>query len=470
MSSVGRHAVVVGGGVAGTSAAVDLADAGWQVTLLEARPRLGGAAYSFERDGLPVDTGQHVLLRCYTGYRELVARMGLADAIAPEPLDIPVLAPGRRPVRLRRGRRGPAPVHLLPALARYGALSLPERLSAIRAAAALRTLDLADPRLDAESFGTWLRRHGQGPRALDRLWGLVTVAALNTGVETASLALAAQVFRTGLLDAVDAGDVAVPGLPLSRLHHDGASALLTRLGVAVHAGCRVREVAPDPAGGAGLVVRTGDGETVADAVVLAVPHDQAARLVPARACPDREAWAGLGASAIVNVHLRYDRPVTDLAYAAVLGTAAQWVFDRTATAGGEGQYLVVSLSAADDLVDVPSAELCRQQEDALAAVLPGTAGARVVDRFVTRERRATFRQGPGTAALRPAPATRLPGLVLAGAWTGTGWPDTLEGAVRSGRAASSLLGAPPTRATARPTTPPTRATTPTTDPERVTPR
>ena len=180
-----------------------------------------------------------------------------------------------------------------------------------------------------------------------------------------------------------------------------------------------------------------DGEMLeADAVVLAVPHEVAAKLIPSGAFPQREvdAWSGLGAAPIVNVHVIYDRRVMDLPFAAAVDSPVQWVFDRTAIAGltTPGQYLAISLSAADEYVDVPVEQLRERFLPALEEVLPAAREAKVTEFFVTRERRATFRQAPGSGRLRPRAATGLPGLVLAGSWTATGWPDTMEGAVRSG--------------------------------------
>ncbi len=436
--------VVIGGGLAGISAAVRLADAGRRVALLEARPRLGGATYSFDRDGLAVDTGQHVFLRCYRDYRRLLERIGTAgQAPVQDRLDVPVLLPGGGRARLRRGRHGPAPLHLVPALAGYRALPLGARLSVLRAGAALRRVDPDDPRTDQQTFGDWLARHGQGAAADRAVWRLLTVAALNLDPEHASLALAARVFRTALLDAVGAGDIGVPRATLERLHGAAAVRLLGRLGVEVHTGQRVRAIEADEVAGPDrLTVRTDTGELAASGVVVAVPHRSAAVLVPEPAVPGRERWAGLGSAPIVNVHLWFDRPVLDSGFAAVLDPELQWLFDRTTGAGADrGQYLVSSLSGADRWVRTPAGRLRDAQLAALRRVLPRTAGARLLDGFVTREPHATFRQQAGTAALRPHPATRWPGLVLAGAWTATGLPDTMEGAVRSGnRAADSLLG------------------------------
>jgi uncharacterized protein with NAD-binding domain and iron-sulfur cluster len=180
----------------------------------------------------------------------------------------------------------------------------------------------------------------------------------------------------------------------------------------------------------------------ADAVVLAVPAWGAARLAPAQEAAAAARWAQIDVSPIVNVHVIYDRRVTRLPFMAALESPVQWVFDKTRAAGVQtGQYLAVSLSAADDFVDVPAARLREQFLPALEQLFPAAADAAVLDFFVTRERRATFRQVPGTSRLRPAAGTSVPGLALAGAWTETGWPDTMEGAVRSGQnAAEHIVG------------------------------
>ncbi len=447
--------VVVGAGVAGLSAALRLAARGCTVTVLESRPRLGGRACSFERGALTADNGQHVILRCYRRYRALLATLGVAHLVPlQDRLDVPVAYGDGRSTRLRRGRSGPAPAHLLPALAGYRALTVRERLLAVRAAAALRTVDPLDPTADQETFGSWLARHGQTDRTRRLLWDLVTVPALNLAADHASLALAARVFRTGLLDDVAAGDIGVPRAPLAALHDAPARAAFTRLGITLRTGARAAHIVHE---GGGFTV-TGRERAAgapfslaADQVVLAVPHEQAARLVPPAAAPDADRWEALGASAILNTHLLLDRRVLAVPFLAAPDSAAQWVFDRSSgihAGDGRGQYLVTSVSAASEDARRPAREVLRVQLAAVSRLLPAIRSARVVDAFVTREPRATFCQRAGTARLRPPATTRLPGLVLAGAWTATGWPDTLEGAVRSGEAAAdALLGAP-----ARPTT------------------
>jgi len=448
---ISARVVVIGGGLAGITAAIALASAGVQVTLLEARPRLGGATCSFTRDGLVIDAGQHIFLGCCSAYRGLLGRLGMtAHAPLQDRFDVTVLAPGRAPARLRRTAL-PGPLHMLPALARYPFLSWAERASVARPALAMRRLKEADPALDAQRFGDWLAARGQSERARRRLWDLFTVSALNVAGDDASLALAATVVKTGLLGRSSAADIGVPALPLGELHGDAAAAVLAKLGARVALGTKV----------AAIEVRTGAGYRVrlahpsadrpayldADAVVLAVPHDKAAPLVPPDALPPGTvaAWSGLGASPIVNVHVIYDRPVTDLPFAAAIDSPVQWVFDRTHISGlaasdrGRPQYLAISLSAADEYAEVPAARLKEQFVPALAELFPAARQAAITEFFVTRERRATFRQVPGSGALRPKTGTRLPGLVLAGAWTDTGWPDTMEGAVRSGLSAAIEL-------------------------------
>jgi protoporphyrinogen oxidase len=508
--------VVVGGGLAGITAAIALSEAGADVTLAEAKPRLGGATSSFSRGGLMVDTGQHVFLRCCVAYRGLLARLGVTGAVTlQDRFDVTVLAPGGR-ARLRRTAL-PGPLHLGKALLGYGFLSRAQRLSVARAALAMAALNPAREDLDRQRLGDWLAARGQDEQTRRLLWDLFTVSALNTAGDDANLALAATVVKTGLLGARDAADIGVPSIPLGQLHGQAAGVLLTRLGAQVRLSTKVAGVevlSGGPGGqGARFLVRLagrggGDGSRPdgagpggagpdgaepdgaepdgaerytagrhgarqvieADGVVLAVPPAVAARLAPAGAVPGSTVpastgsassvpassvpanpdsgnavpgpaqWRELSTSPIVNVHVMYDRRVTRLPFAAAVNSPVQWVFDRTGPSGlRSGQYLAVSLSAADDYVDVPASALRKQFLPAMADLFPAVRDARVTDFFVTRERRATLRQVPGCERLRPKAATALPGLVLAGAWTDTGWPDTMEGAVRSGLNAARTL-------------------------------
>jgi squalene-associated FAD-dependent desaturase len=472
--------VVVGGGLAGITAAIALREAGADVTLTEARPRLGGATASFSRGGLMVDNGQHVFLRCCVAYRGLLARLGMTGAVAlQDRFDVTVLAPGGRG-RLRRTAL-PGPLHMGKALAGYSFLSVAQRLRVARAALAMAALNPAREDLDQQRLGDWLAARGQDERTRRLLWDLFTVSALNVDGDDANLALAATVVKTALLGARDAADIGVPSIPLGELHGQAAGAALARLGAQVRLGAKAVAVEVLPGGPGGrLRVRFaarpggdaadgtvqdgggpgpestapgGPGPVIdADGVVLAVPPAVAARLAPAAVAgtagepdaagtgPGPAQWRELATSPIVNVHVIYDRRVTRLPFAAAVDSPVQWVFDRTGPSGlPSGQYLAVSLSAADGYVNVPASALRERFLPAMAELFPAAHDARVTDFFVTRERRATLRQVPGCERLRPGAATALPGLVLAGAWTDTGWPDTMEGAVRSGLNAARVL-------------------------------
>lgn len=445
-ASTGLRVAVIGGGLAGQAAALRLADGGARVTVLESRARLGGVAGSFRRSHehgeMQVDTGQHVFLRCCTAYRRYVTRIGADHLVTlQERLDIPVLSPTRA-ARLRRAVSPllPAPLHLAGALLRYGHLSVRERVGLARAALALGRVDRAAPATDAQSFGAWLAAHGQGRRAVDVLWDVVGIATLNARAADASLALAATVFQLGLLGRADAGDVGWATAPLGAVHDTAASLALTAAGVEVRRSARARPPLHD---GARWRVPVGEDELVVDRVVCAVPPAAAERLLPPGATA--HAPGGLGAVPIVNVHVVYDRPVLRTPFAAGVDSPVQWVFDRTessgvaAVHGPRAQYLAVSLSAAEDLVGRPARDLRERFVAALAELLPAARGARVLEAFTTREPQATFRAAPGQARLRPGPRSTLPGLYLAGAWTDTGWPATMEGAVRSGEAAAVAL-------------------------------
>ncbi|MEW2086568.1 hydroxysqualene dehydroxylase HpnE [Streptomyces sp. NPDC005283] len=440
-----RRAVVVGGGLAGVTTALQLAGAGVRVTLVEGRPRLGGLAFSFRRGDLTVDNGQHVYLRCCTAYRWFLERVGGAH-LAPlqDRLDVPVLdvAPARGP-RLGRLRRTglPVPLHLAAGLASYPHLSLAERASVGRAALALGKLDPADPALDGIDFATWLGRHGQSRRTIDALWDLVGVATLNATAPNASMGLAAMVFKTGLLSEPGAADIGWARVPLGELHDTLARKALDSAGVRTELSTRVRDISRAGHGRWRVEV---DGEQLqADTVVLAVPQRETHALLPEGALEDPDRLLDIGTAPILNIHVLYDRKVLRRPFFAALGTPVQWVFDRTEASGlRHGQYLALSQSAAEAEIDTPVSVLRERYLPELERLLPAARGAGVRDFFVTRERTATFAPAPGVGRLRPGARTRAPGLYLAGSWTATGWPATMESAVRSGfSAAGAALSA-----------------------------
>ncbi len=430
--------IVVGGGLAGIAAALRCAGSGAEVTLLESRGRLGGAAYSFGRDGLTADNGQHVFLRCCRDYQQLVHELDADDLVTMQSrLEIEVLAPGGRRGRLSRSAL-PAPLHLAAALARYPFLGIRQRLAVTAAMAALRFVDPDDAAADRTSFADWLRRHGQDQRCIEAIWDLIVRPTINLTSEQASLAQAALVFRLGLLERRAAGDIGHAAVPLSQIHDVAGRAALARAGVDVRLRATARAIVACD-GGFELTLAD-DAVLRAGQVIVCTPPPGAAALVPDGAGVDRSAWQRLGGSPIVNLHVVYDRQVLSEPFAAAIDSPVQWVFDRTASAGlaDGGQYLVVTLSAAEDELGESGERLRDRFLPALAELLPAARAATVRRWFVTRDHAATFRAAPGQRALRPGPVTALPGLYLAGAWTDTGWPATMEGAVRSGRAAAAL--------------------------------
>ncbi|MFJ4914888.1 hydroxysqualene dehydroxylase HpnE [Streptomyces sp. NPDC088726] len=434
------RAVVIGGGLAGITSALRLADAGLDVTLLEGRPRLGGLAFSFRRGELTVDNGQHVYLRCCTAYRWFLDRVeGARLAPLQNRLDVPVLDVGRPAgPRLGRLRRNglPVPFHLAAGLAGYPHLSLTERAGVGRAALALGRLDPDDPALDDIDFGSWLARHGQSPRTVEALWDLVGVATLNATAPNSSLALAAKVFKTGLLSEPGAADIGWASVPLGDIHDTLSRKALDAAGVRTE--LRTKASALTRTDDGRWVVETGAERIEADTVVLAVPQRETHDLLPEGALDAPEKLLEIGSSPILNVHVVYDRKVLRRPFFTALGSPVQWVFDRTETSGltGPGQYLAVSQSAAGEEIDLPVSELRARYLPELERLLPAARGAGIRDFFVTRERTATFAPAPGVGRLRPGARTRVPGLFLAGAWTATGWPATMEGAVRSGAGAA----------------------------------
>ena len=438
-----RRVVVIGGGLAGIAAALDCADDGASVTLLESRRRLGGAAYSFTRDGLTVDNGQHVFLRCCTSYHELLQRIGADHLVTVQPrLEIPVLAPGGRTAWLRRSGL-PAPLHLAGAMLRYPFLGPLARLSVARTMQALDRVDPDDPAADSVSFGDWLSEHGQGAAAIETVWELIARPTLNLRVGDASLAQAAYVFQHGMLRDPAGGDVGYARVPLSEIHDEAAGCALAQAGVDVRLRHGVTAIEPHAHGF--QVALSGLPALLTDAVILAVQPERAARVLPVSAGVDTTALARLGSSPIVNLHLVFDTKVLEQPFAAAVHSPVQWIFDRSDGANQQaGQYLTVSLSAADTELEMTATELRERFVPALAQLLPAVREAQLETFFVTREHAATFRAAPGSRALRPGPRTALAGLVLAGNWTDTGWPATLEGAVRSGHAAAhealSVLG------------------------------
>ena len=393
---------VVGGGLAGLSAALELLDAGSDVTLYEARPTLGGAVQTLpEREGdpqPPPDNGQHIALGCFTEYLRFLGRVGEGDAYLRTSLSLPVLDE-----RARRSDISPSLLGLL----RYAHLPLRDRLRVPVVTARCKRAR-ARP---GETFGAVLRRLGASDLAVERFWDVFIRPALNLPADEVDAEAGLFTVRTALLSGRGNADLVLPLKPLGWMHGDAAGRVL---------GDRVRLEHK---------VESLD-ELDADAVVVAVPPRESARLLG-------EEPPELEDSPIVSVHLWLDRPLLRTPLAALLKSDAHWVFDRGALTGHapeRGQYLTVVASGVPELLEVRGRGLVER----IAGQLTERLGrAELVWSRVSREPDATIALRPGV--LRPAPGLVRPGLARAGAWTRTGWPATMESAVRSGRTAARAL-------------------------------
>ncbi len=447
------HVVIVGGGLAGLAAAAALVDRGLRITLLESRPRLGGRASSFTDPvtGELVDNCQHVSMGCCTNLADFCRRVGIADLFRREPAFLFLGRDGRLST-LRAGKL-PAPLHLAGSFLRVRFLGWGDKL---RIAHGLACLALGHDERPGEPFQSWLTRHGQNARTLDLFWSAVLVSALNERLDQMDFGHARKVFVDGFLSNPAGFEMELPLVPLGDLYGARLQAWLQAQGVAVHLTAGARAVDCDDDGALrGLFLRDGTFLT-ADFVVLAVSFDR----VPALAgeplvarVPGLQNLAALQSSPITGVHLWFDRPVCPHDHVVTPGRLVQWVFNHTAiqgrTARGlapradrqtgigpgekpESQYLQVVISASYDLLPLDKVAIRDAVLADLAAIWPAAREARLLRWWVVTEHGATFAVRPGVDALRPPQRTPIDGLFLAGDWTATGWPATMEGAVRSG--------------------------------------
>lgn len=415
-----RSVAVAGAGLAGLSAALDLKEAGVHVEIFERARLLGGRATSFEVDGHVVDNGQHVYLACCTEFVRFVSRAGMADALhLQDRFDVVVYGNGKRSGL--RAARLPAPLHLLASFATYAHLSPGGKLRIARALLALRT-DKVSARDDC-SFEDWLRAHGQNAETMRGFWEPFLVPALNAPLDRMTAAEAAFVIRTAFLQDAGAARFGYSTVPLAQIM-EAAAAAADR----VHRSCAVLGVAADADG---VTLETAQGSLHYDAAVLAVHPRGLAKLLPdaqAMGVPPLDVYEPF---AIMDAHIWHDGSRLPFDFAAILDSPVQWVFQK---APG---YLCCSMSASGEHVAMPSAEIVSQTWDDLRASLPELAGANLIRGAATRNPEGTYLARPGSP--RPGPRTNLPNVAVAGAWTATGWPDTMESAVRSGIAAARVL-------------------------------
>ncbi len=437
--------VVIGGGLAGLAAACDLADAGLMVTVLERRPFLGGRAYSFldGRSGQEADNGQHVFLRCCREYIAFLGRLGVLGHTRLQPRLYLRVVDKLTGTSVLRAGKAPPPMHLLGSFLRYRPLSLGEKLLAAYGLFRLNALDRSrHPELDRVPFAEWLRAHGQTRHIMRVFWDLIVRPTLNEELDAVSTDLAAMVFQVGFLRDAEAAAIGYSRVGLSTLLEEAVRSYLADRGGEVRTGVAVRGLALADGRAAGVVLEGGETLT-ADAVVSAVPPDALLELLPASLAGD-PFFRRLGEftfSPIVNVHLWYERPVMRHEFAAFLNSSLQWVFNKTQMWAQPGplQHLDISLSAAHLWAEWPGRDLIEVMSKEVAAFFPAARTLTPAYALVVKQPRATFSPRPGVRRMRPGPVSPLPGLFLAGDWTDTGWPATMESAVRSGRAAAAAV-------------------------------
>jgi squalene-associated FAD-dependent desaturase len=465
--------VIVGGGLAGLAAATSLGRRGFAVTLLESRPRLGGRASSFadRESGDAIDNCQHVSMGCCSNFRQFSEQLGFADLFATQQQLTFVGPPqehdhvakvaetfgelGRNSARvsLRQTSNAacdlvrfaaasvPAPLHLGPNLLRMPWFSVREKF-----AIALGMRKLARERCEVDRpFSDWLSENGQSSTVQRRFWHVVLVSALSESLDRISLRHARKVFVDGFLRNRTGWEVAVPTVPLDEIYSSRVLPTLGKLGVDVRVGVGVERVLTSDDDTVGVELRGGE-RLDADHVVLAVPHWRVLALLPDSLAdsPSLRGIDQLEAAPISSVHLWYDRPLTDLPHAAFIDRISQWMFHRSRlgteredSESDSASYLQVVISNSRDVLQRGSDELIAAVDAELREVWPGDAKL-LRGRLVT-EHRAVFSPLPGVDSLRPEQQSLIRNLQLAGDWTQTGWPSTMEGAVRSGYLAAQNI-------------------------------
>ncbi|MEW4570271.1 hydroxysqualene dehydroxylase HpnE [Tautonia sp. JC769] len=430
--------VIVGGGLAGLAAASALVRRGLDITLLESRPRLGGRASSFVDPSTTeqVDNCQHVSMACCTNLADFCKRVGTADLFRRVP-EVVFLDEEGRTSPLRAGLL-PAPLHLTESFLRARYLTFPEKL---RVGFGMACLRLARRDRPGESFESWLRRHGQTDRTIERFWGTVLVSALNERLDRMDVGHARKVFLDGFLRNRTGFQMEIPTVPLGELYGLRLQQWLDAEGVSIRLKTGVRSLTFDDDGVAsGVTLRSGE-HLPADFVVLAVPYDRVRGLIPDESSariPGLDGVSRMESSPITGVHFWFDRPVCppELEHVVTVGRLIQWVFNHSAIQGRAsedgGQYLQLVISAAYDLLPLDKVAIRDAVLADLASIWPAAREATLTRWWAVTEHGATFSVRPGIESLRPPQRTPVDGLFLAGDWTDTAWPATMEGAVRSG--------------------------------------
>ena len=440
-----KSAIVVGGGVAGMSAACALAQAGLRVQLVERRGYLGGRASSYRHPGVDevIDNCQHVLFGCCTNLIGFYRRIGVLDRIH-WTRTMTMIEPGGRRTLLGPSVWLPAPLHGLPSLLAAKALNRDDKKALARA---FRLLMRPIPANSTETLGAWLRRTGQTPGAINRFWRLVIASALNGDVDVIALPYAAKVIRELFLNSAEAGAMGMSTAPLSDLYR-GAERFLSEHGGEVVYNAGVESAAYDEETSQ-WALATRAGELFADFLVLALPFEATAKLLPQM--PPVDGADALAAKIerhqhgpICSVHLWFDREITDLDHAVLLDREIHWMYNKSRLQPwrkGKGSYLELVVSASQKVAAMSREEAIDLAVRELAEFFPAVASAKLEKAALVKEVRATFTVPPGIDSARPGSVSPWPNCVLAGDWIATGWPSTMESAARSGHLAAEAISA-----------------------------
>lgn len=437
---------IVGGGLAGLSAACALAESGYRVHLIERKPYVGGRASSYEHPGTGevVDNCQHILLGCCTNLIGFYRQLGVEEKIRWFER-ITFLTPGGGSSVLSPAAL-PAPLHQSLSFLSASMLSLGDKLAIVRGMTAFLHGVPAD---DGEDFQHWLLRHGQTRRAIDRFWNPVLISALNDNLDRVSVHYAGMVFRSAFMQSAQGGRMGVPTIPLSELYGHAVEFILSR-GGRISLRTSLTGVTREGSGSRYQLHSEG-GSIEADSVLLALPFESMQTLLPAMPPASNGYAAGLAQrmsrfehSPITGIHLWFDRTITTMPHAVLLDTTIQWMYNKSilqpeTRAKDSGSYLELVVSASNSLVQKSRQQIIELALRELAQFFPVVLEAKLLKATVVKEVRATFSVTPGLDAYRPENVTGWPGIFLAGDWTNTGWPSTMEGAVRSGYLAAEAL-------------------------------
>jgi squalene-associated FAD-dependent desaturase len=422
-------AIVIGGGLAGLATAAALGSAGFEVDLLEARAFLGGRASSYplstsEDAAEVIDNCQHVLLRCCVNLLDFYGRLGVSDRIQFH-REFNFIEPGGRISLLRAGRLA-APLHFTESFWKLSFLTLTDKLAIARALMALRNERSRRTDLDRISMLDWLREKRQTESAIRRFWSQVLVSAVNEDLDRMAAIHGFQVFWHGFLARADSYEMGVPAVPLGELY--AADAWTGLRDIRLHPRTSVERVIVESGCARAVLVR--DEQRTADYYISALPFERMPALMPELDL-NLESFEH---SPITGIHLWFDRPITELPHAALLDRTIQWMFNKSG-----GRYLQLVVSASRALIPMSRTDVIELGVRELAEFFPAVKQAKLEKAHVVKELRATFSARPGLEALRPPSATKFPNLFLAGDWTRSGWPATMEGAVRSGYLAAEAV-------------------------------